>query len=107
MIPHLSGGGGGGSIRDASGVNKLIHKGGFIIAQNPEAFKSVSDKMSLDKLLSIMDSSHLIPHYRREQSTFSHRLVQPCCLKEHFRKSFLLLPMKLYNCSPFCPLCDQ
>lgn len=87
--------GGGGSIRDASGVNKLIHKGGFVIAQNPEAFQSVSDRRS------IMDSSHLIPYYRREQSTFSHRLIQPCCLKEHFRKSFLLLPMKLYNCSPF------
>lgn len=80
----LSGGGGWGWGQYQSGVNKLIHKGGFIIAQNPEAFQSVSDRRSLDKLLSIMDSSHLVPYYRREQSTFSHRLIQPCCLSSYY-----------------------
>lgn len=53
----------GGRIRarDASRINKLIHKAGLITGQNMKAFESVRVRRSVNKLLSIMENpSHLL-----------------------------------------------
>lgn len=45
------------SIRDASRVNKLIHKAGTITGQNLETSESMVDKRTVNKLLSITDNT--------------------------------------------------
>lgn len=83
-------------------LNKLIHKAGTITGQSLEAFESVRDRSSLNRLLSIMDNpSHLL-HSRllRQQSYFYLTLIQPYHQKE-CRKSFLLFYIKLHNNSVY------
>lgn len=49
------------STRDASRINKLIHKAGTITGQSLEPFESVRDRTSLNKMLSIMDNPSQLP----------------------------------------------
>ena len=70
-----------------------------MIGCKPDTVEGVVERRTLDKLLSIMGNpDHPLHHLLDGQrSTFSNRLIQLCCHKDRYRKSFLLSAITLYN----------
>ncbi|XP_061923001.1 uncharacterized protein LOC133662848 [Entelurus aequoreus] len=81
------------SKRDFNRIDKLIRKAGQSIGTQLEAFVSVRDRRTLDKLLAIMDNpAHpLYQTIEGQWSSYSNRLLQ----------SFILHSIQLHNHSPY------
>ncbi|TWW59213.1 hypothetical protein D4764_06G0007430 [Takifugu flavidus] len=94
--------GAGIKAKDANRLNKRIKKAGSVVGcKLANLDEVVRDRMVL-KLRTIMDSpSHPLHNtVDKLRSSFSNRLLQPCCSKERYRKSFLPSAIRLlYNSS--------
>ncbi|XP_059209473.1 immunoglobulin lambda-like polypeptide 1 [Centropristis striata] len=77
--------------RDANRLNKLIRKAESVVGSKLVTLEEVVEDRMLAKLLAVMDNpSHpLHKTLDKLKSSFSHRLIQPRCSKERYRKSFL------------------
>ncbi|KAK0134631.1 RNA-directed DNA polymerase from mobile element jockey [Merluccius polli] len=90
----------GSSIRasDTNRLDKIIKKAGSVLGLRLESFESVVERRTLKKLFSIIDNNqHPLHTVVRQRSTFSHRLLQLCCRRDRYRKSFLPHAITLYN----------
>uniref|UniRef100_A0A8C8DHE5 Reverse transcriptase domain-containing protein n=1 Tax=Oryzias sinensis TaxID=183150 RepID=A0A8C8DHE5_9TELE len=96
----------GGSIpaRDSNRLNKLIRRAGSVIGCKMDTFESVMERITLNKLVSIMDNPEhpLHPVLDGQRSSFSNRLRQLRCHTNRFRRSFIPHPIGLYNLSSMC-----
>ena len=97
--------GGGIKAKDANKLNKLIKKAGKVIGSKLVTLEEVVEERLLAKVLAIRaNTSHpLHDMIARQMSTlsFSNRLIQPRCLRERDRRSFLPSAIRLYNTSAF------
>ena len=93
--------GAGIKAKDANRLNKLIKKAGSVVGSKLVTLEEVVEHRMLAKLLVIMDNVSHPLHETRDKlkSSFSNRLIQPRCLKERHRKSFLPGAIRLYNAS--------
>ena len=93
--------GAGIKAKDTNRVNKLIKKAGSVVGSQFVTLEEVVEDRMLAKLLVIMDNVFHPLHETLDKlkSRFSNRLIQPRCLKERHRKSFLPGAIKLYNAS--------
>ena len=92
--------GAGIKAKDANRLNKLIKRAGSVVGSKLVTLEEVvEDRMLLAKLLAIMDSVYLPLHKTLDKlkSSFSSKLIQPCCLKERHRKLFTHGAIRLYN----------
>ena len=79
--------------------NFLLRKLALHLVSGWSLFKTVVERRTLNKLLSIMDKNQHPLHHTvvRQRSTFSHRLLQLCCRRDRYRKSFLPHAITLFN----------
>ncbi|XP_066512309.1 NLR family CARD domain-containing protein 3-like [Hoplias malabaricus] len=72
----------GGSIkkRDAGRLDRLVKKAGSVVGAELECITSISNKRTLNKLISILDNEQCIRSLR-DQSVHSGDLTCPCCIK--------------------------
>ena len=91
----------GSSIRasDSNRLDKIIKRAGSVFGLRVESFETVVERRTLNKLLSVMDNDQHPLHHMvdRQQSTFSHRLLQLRCQRDRYRKYFLPHAITLYN----------
>ena len=90
----------GSSIRasNTNRLDKIIKKAGSVLGLRLQSFESVVER-TLKKRFSIIDNDQHPLHHTvvRQRSTFSHRLLQLCCRRDRYRKSFLPHAITLYN----------
>lgn len=77
-------------------------EGRLCVWLNLDTLEAVVERRTLNKLLSILGSSHhpLHPLMDRQRSRFSDRLLQLRCHKDRHRKLFLPTATTLFNTSP-------
>lgn len=75
--------------KDTNRLNKLINKAGSVIGSKLVTLEEVAEDRTLAKLLAINTSNLLHSMTATLKSTVSSRLIQPWCVKEHYRNSFL------------------
>lgn len=93
--------GAGIKAKDANKLRKLIRKAESVVGSKLVTLEEVVEDRILAKLLAIMDhpSHPLHKTLDKLRSSFSHRLIQPRCSKERYRKSFLPTAIRLFNSS--------
>ena len=91
--------GAGIKAKDANKLKKLIKKAESVVGSKLVTLEEVVEDRMLAKLLAIMDhpSHPLHKTLDKLRSSFSHRLIQPRCSKERYRKSFLPTAIRLFN----------
>ena len=93
--------GAGIKAKDANRLNKLIKKAESVVGSKLVTLEEVAENRMLAELLVIMyNISHpLHETLDKLKSIFSNRLIQPRCLEELHRKSFVPGAIRLYNAS--------
>ena len=101
----------GSSIRasDFNRLDKIFKKAGFAPGLSLESFETVVERRTLNKLLSIVDNDQrpLHPTVNRQQSTFSHRLLEGTDtgnLSCHMPSHCTITAKTLKNTAYFCHL---
>ena len=87
------------STADRKRLNKLIRRASSVLGCPLDTVEVVGDRRMVAKLSSLMDnSSHpMWDTLAALNSSFSHRLIHPRCVRERYSRSFLPAAVRLYN----------
>jgi len=91
--------GGNSKKRDASRLDRLVRRAGSVVGSELDSLAIVAEKMTLDKLLSILDNANH-PMYNTfigQRSVFSGRLLSQPSSTNRLKNSFVPLAIRLYN----------
>lgn len=80
-------------------LDRLVRKAGSVVGAELDSLVMVEEKRALNRMLSIMDSTHRPLHgtFTRQRSVFSGRLPPQSCSTDRPRNSSVPLATRLYN----------
>ncbi|KAJ0022335.1 hypothetical protein NQD34_009825 [Periophthalmus magnuspinnatus] len=85
--------------RERKKLDKVIKKSSSVLGCPLDSVQEVGDRRVLANVISMLghESHPLQDALSVLESSFSDRLIHPCCVKERFRRSFLPAAVRLYN----------